>query len=122
MNLNPQSTWYGIRTIYHFGKKKAGTNLFEERVCVFSGKTWDEAFAKAQAEAGTYSKGLGESQPLKLEWHPVQESYLLDDFLDEPPPAIVEAYEVWSQVFEFDGDLAAFVEARYARFHYRPDE
>lgn len=122
MNLDPQCTWYGIRTIYHFGKKKDGKNLFEERVCVFSGKTSDEAFAKAQAEAATYSKHLNESQHLQLEWHPVQESYLLDDFLDEPSPVIVEGYEVWSDVFEFDGDLAAFVQARYERFHYHPDE
>ena len=108
-------SWYGIRTIYHFGKKKDGRNLFEERVTIFSGKTSDEAFAKAHAEAETYAKQL------KLDWHPVQESYLLDDFLDGPAPKI-EGYDVWSQVFEFDGDLRSFMQARYERYFYHPNE
>jgi len=105
-----QLDWFGIRTVYHFGQKKDGTNLFEERVCVFSGVDSDEAFAKAQVEAEEYTTGLG------MEWHPLQECYLLDG------DSLIDGYEVFSQVFEYDGSLDSFVTERYERFRYSPDE
>jgi len=40
-----QSLWFGIRAIYHFGQKKNGTNIFEERIAVFSAGTAKEAHA-----------------------------------------------------------------------------
>lgn len=110
MNEENHIDWYGIRTVYHFGKKKYGTNLFEERICVFSGKDSDEAFEKAQQEADEYVKGQ------KMTWYPLQESYLQDG---DP---LIDGYEVYSEVFEFDGDLETFYKERYARYDYTPDD
>ena len=50
--------WYGIRSIFLFGRKKDGTNVFEERVVVVSATTVERAFAKAQKEAEEYAKVL----------------------------------------------------------------
>ena len=104
-NLN----WLGIRTVYHFGTKLDGTNVFEERVCVFSGKTDAEAFKKAQKEADDYAQ-FG-----RFVSHPVLEAYLLDG------DSFIDGYEVWSELFEFKGGLDAFVKERYERFRYDPD-
>lgn len=114
---NPKDTreetgvcWYGIRTIYRFGKKGDGTNLFEERICVFSGRSKDEAFGKSTREAEEYAKALS------LEWHPVQLAY------EQDGDPLLDGYEVWSEVFEHDGDLASFVKSRYDAYEYHPDE
>jgi hypothetical protein len=48
-------TWYGIRTVYCWGQKSDGKNVFEERVVAFSGASHDEAFDKAKKEATAYS-------------------------------------------------------------------
>jgi hypothetical protein len=103
--------WFGIRTVLHFGRKKDGTNLFEERVCVFSGVDSDEAFEKAEKEADKYCADLDFGSV----WYPEQEAYTL--FWE----VITEGYEVFSQVFEFDGDLDTFYEERYKRYEYTPD-
>lgn len=101
--------WFGIRTIYHSGRKVDGTNLFEERICVFSGKDWDEAFEKAAREADAYASDL------KLSWHTLQEAYQQDG------ESLIDGYEVFSQMFEFKGDLDQFFQERYGRFEYKPD-
>jgi hypothetical protein len=110
MANTPEISWYGIRTVYHFGKKRDGTNLFEERICVFSAVSEDEAFEKGQREAQQYSEFN------KMAWHPVQEAYLQDG------DALIDGYEVWSEVFEFSGDLDSFVASRYQPYAYHPDE
>ena len=110
MSDTPDISWYGIRTVYHFGKKKDGKNLFEERICVFSGASEAEVFEKSQREAQQYSEFH------KMAWHPVQEAYLQDG------DVLIDGYEVWSEVFEFDGGLDSFVTSRYQRYVYHPDE
>lgn len=102
-------TWWSIRTIYLFNTKKDGTNIFEERVCAFSGITDDEVFAKAAIEAEEYS------QFHKMPWHHRQEGYLQDG------DSLIDGYEVWSQLFEYDGDIDAFVKTRYEVFTYNPE-
>ena len=61
--------WFGIRSIYLFGRKKDGTNVFEERVVAFSGRTVAEAFTKARKEADKYARDL------KLKRHQQQVAY-----------------------------------------------
>lgn len=101
--------WFGIRTVYHFGKKNDGTNVYEERVCIFSGENDDEAFEKARREADGYAKDLN------LIWHFQQEAYIQDG------NPLIDGYEVFSELFEFDGDLKTFYEERYTRYTYTPD-
>lgn len=83
--------------------------MFEERICIFSGKTDSDAFKKARKEAREYARIL------HFMHHPVQEAYLQDG---DP---LIDGYEVWSQLFEFRGDLDAFVRERYERFTYHVD-
>lgn len=109
MNPAPTIRWFGIRTIFLFGKKKDGTNIFEERIVVFSGNSEEEAFAKAEAEADRYA------QNLKMERHPRQDAYSQDD---EP---LIDGYEVWSMLYESTEDIHSFVKSKYERYEYRTD-
>lgn len=101
--------WFGIRTIYLFGRKKDGTNVFEERVVVFSGKTVNQAFAKAQKEADRYARDL------KLKRDPWQEAYVQ---VGDP---LIDGHEVWSTLCESRESLRSFVKNRYDKFAYHPD-
>ena len=101
--------WYGIRSIFLFGRKKDGTNVFEERVVVFSGITVERAFAKAQREADKYAKAL----QMKRHWS--MEGYTQDG--DD----LIDGYEVWSVLYESRESLNDFVRTRYGKYRYHPD-
>ncbi|HEX9953506.1 MAG TPA: DUF4288 domain-containing protein, partial [Rubricoccaceae bacterium] len=74
--------WFAIRTVYHFGVKDNGTDVFEERVVCFEAASWDEAHDKAHEESERYARE-GE-----VEAHPAQEGYELDD------GALIDGHEV----------------------------
>lgn len=107
MSYDPNIMWFGIRSVFFQGTRADGINTFEERICVFSGASWDEAFAKAEKEADGYAEVLG------LICHSEQEAYRQDG------DALIDGYEVWSQLFDFKGDLEEFYQLRYARFEYQ---
>lgn len=100
--------WYAIRTIYLFGSKADGTNVFEERVVCFSASTWDEAFSKARAESQAYAEAND------YEAHPDQSGY------EQDGDDLIDGYEVWSELFEARLDLQAFYERRYSVYKYSP--
>ena len=102
--------WYAIRTVYLFGQKADGTNVFEERVVCFSAASWDEANAKGDAESNAYAEANG------FESHPEQAGYELDG------AALVDGHEVWSEMFEARLDLQAFYRQRYEAFAFVPDD
>ncbi len=102
--------WYGIRSIFLFGSKKDGTNVFEERVVVFSATTVERAFAKAKKEAEDYAKVLD------MKRHPYMEAYIQDG--DD----LIEGYEVWSVLCESRENLDSFVKHRYGQYEYHPDK
>ena len=102
--------WYAIRTVYLFGQKADGTNVFEERVVCFAAGDWDEANAKGDAESNAYAEANG------FEAHPEQAGYELDG------AAHVDGHEVWSEMFEARLDLQAFYQQRYEAFAFAPDE
>ena len=102
--------WFGIRTVYHFGVKNDGMNVFEERVVVFSGKTPEEAHAKAELESDAYAADLD------FEAHPEQMGY------EQDGDDLIDGYEVWSELFESDEDLTSFYKSRYSRYEYHPEE
>lgn len=102
--------WYGVRTVYHWGEKSDGTAVFEERVVVFEAYSSDEAHEKASAEAKAYAEGT--------DWviHSDQVSYEHGD-----GEHLIDAYEVWSELFEARCSLGEFYTQRYARFEYQPE-
>jgi hypothetical protein len=102
--------WYGIRSIFLFGRKKDGTNLFEERVVVFSAVTVEQAFAKARKEADAYAKVINGKR------HSYMEAYIQDG------DALIEGYEVWSVLYEARESLNAFVRKQYDKYEYHPDK
>ena len=102
--------WYGIRSIFLFGRKKDGTNVFEERVVVFSGVTVERAFAKAKKEAENYAKVLN------MKMHPYMEAYTQDG--DD----LIDGYEVWSVLYESREALRSFFKMRYDKYQYHPDK
>lgn len=85
-------------------------NIFEERICVFSGTSFEEAFAKAELEADTYAEDISAI------CHSHQEAY------EQDGDTLIDGYEVWSQLFEFNGELEEFFRSRYARYDYHRDE
>jgi hypothetical protein len=102
--------WFGIRSVFFWGTRADGMNIFEERTCVFSGASIDDAFVKSEKEADAYADFIG------AVCHSWQEAYYQDG------DALIDGYEVWSQLFEFKGDLEEFYQLRYARFEYQGDK
>lgn len=114
MSDSDATRWFGIRTVYLFGKKKDGTNVFEERVVAFSGSSEAEAFRKAERESDRYaaSNGIGIG---KMKCHPDMVAYFQDG------ENLIDGYEVWSELFESSEDLESFYTSRYVRYAYEPD-
>jgi hypothetical protein len=112
MDPSPTTTtrWFGIRAIYHFGRKKDGTNIFEERIVVFSAANAEEVFTKAEREADEYARVTN------MQRHPYLEAY------EQDGDDLIDGYEVWSQCFESSEDLESFVKSRYDKYEYHPDD
>lgn len=105
--------WYAVRTIFQFGKKRDGTNVFEERIVVFEAENPGDAFKKAELEANRYAR-TDNKEGFKI--HPDMELYEQDG---EP---LIDGYEVWSQLFETRDDMNDFFAERYTKYAYHPDE
>ncbi|MCW8137851.1 MAG: hypothetical protein KIT58_03010 [Planctomycetota bacterium] len=99
--------WFAVRQLFHFGVADDATNVFEERIVCFAG-TLEEAYRKAEAEADEYSAFHG------LVRHPDLEAY------EQDGEALIDGYEVWSELFESPLSLEAFFAERYGRWRYRP--
>jgi hypothetical protein len=101
--------WYAIRSVYHFGVKDDGSNIFEERVVSLHADSWADAHAKGEVESENYSRENG------FDCHPEQEGYEQDG---EPQ---IDQYEIWSQLFESRLSLVDFFAERYTRYDYSPE-
>lgn len=99
--------WFAIRTVYHFGIKSDGMNVFEERIVCFSAASSDEAHLKASAESAEYEARNN------VIAHPEQSGY------EQDGQALIEGYEVWSELFESRDSLDQFYAKRYGRYEYR---
>lgn len=99
--------WFAIRQLFHFAITDDGRNVFEERVVCFAG-TEEEAYAKAEKEAGEYADFHG------FVVHSRMEGYRQDD---EP---LVDGYEVWSMLYESPLSLDEFYAEHYGKVEYRP--
>ena len=106
---NPAVKWFGIRSVFFFGKKKDGTNVFEERVVVFSANTEEEVFAKAGDEAKQYASAHD------MQWHPWQIAF------EQEGRPLIDGYEVWSELYESSEDFQTFVKSRYEHYEFHPD-
>ena len=104
--------WYAVRTLYLWGQKADGINVFEERVVAFSAETDTDVFAKAQHEADVYAQNADGSG---YEIYPQQISYQLDE------GDLIDGHEVWSQLFEGYESLDEFYQNRYAQYEYHPE-
>ena len=101
--------WYAVRTVYHFGTKADGTNIFEERIVAFEALSFDEALEKADQEAGEYERANA------FVAHEDQMAY------EQDGDDLIDGYEIWSQLFEARLSLNDFYADRYARFDYHPE-
>lgn len=101
--------WYAVRSIFKFGKKQDGTNIFEERIVVFQAVDADEAFSKAEVEAANYAKNDGKPD---FEIHPDMELY------EQDGDPLIDGYEVWSQLFEAKETMDVFFHNRYEKYKY----
>ena len=101
--------WFAIRTVYHFGEKSDGTNVFEERVVCFCAESSEEAHSKASAESANY-----EAQN-HVTAHPEQSGY------EQDGEALIDGYELWSELFESRDTLDQFYARRYGQYEYHPE-
>lgn len=101
--------WYAIRTIYHFGVRDDGLNVYEERVVSFEAPDWPAAHAKAKAESRKYATDQGFSV------HSTQVGY------EQDGAPLIDGYELWSELYESDLSLNDFFVERYAKYDYHPD-
>src|SRR2546423_8720604 len=92
--------WFAIRSVYLFGQKSDGTNVFEERVVAFEAVDPDAAHEKGKVESEQYA------QANQIEVFPERDSYKQDG---EP---LIDAYELWSELFESRQSLADFYASR----------
>ncbi len=101
--------WFAVQSLYLCRTKSDGTNIFEERVVVFTASSFDEAFAKAEQESEQYARANN------FEAHPARESY------EQDGDPLVDGYEVWSVMLEARASLDDFYASRYARYEYHPE-
>jgi len=101
--------WFAIRTVYHFGVKSDGTNVFEERVACFEASNSAEAHRKADAESDAHAKQNN------FVVHPEQSGY------EQDGSSLLDGYEIWSELFESQESLEQFYANRYAKYLYTPD-
>lgn len=100
--------WFAVRTLYAFGVKDDGTNVYEERIVAFEAETWEHAMSKAREEADAYALEQ------EFEAHPDQAIY------EQDGDPLIDGYELWSQLFESQLELSEFYEARYSSYAYSP--
>ena len=101
--------WFAVRSVYLFGVKRNGRNIFEERIVCFRAASADEAHGKAAEESRQYAEDNG------LEAHPERESY------EQDGDDLIDGYELWSELFEADQSLGEFYASRYTKYDYVPD-
>ena len=101
--------WFAVRSVYLWGRKSDGTNVFEERVLCFQAGSPDEAYAKAKRESDGYAAAN------RFDVHPERDAYELDD------DALIDGHEVWSLMLESRQPLPEFYRSRYSDYEYHPE-
>jgi len=104
--------WFAVRSVFKFGEKKDGTNIFEERVVLFRAENEKEAFARAEDEAREY---LDEDDDEEM--HPHLELYKIDDDVDD-----LDGQEVWSFLTQSDLEIEDHFDERFDKAEYQIDE
>src|SRR5689334_19331914 len=101
--------WFAIRSVYLFGQKSDGMNVFEERVVCFEAENWEAAHTKAKAESEQYASDN------RFEVFPERDGY------EQIGDALIDGYEVWSILLESRESLAEFYATRYTKYDYHPE-
>ena len=100
---------YAIRTVHLFGVKADGANVFEKRVISFEAESPDQAHEKVSTELNQYARDNG------MEAHPEQVAHFQDG------EALIDGYELWSELYNSRRPLAAFYESRYSAYDPEPN-
>jgi hypothetical protein len=101
--------WFGIRCIYLFGEKSEGIHIFEERVVCFEAESCAAALEKAKQESEQYAQS--------------NEIEIVGDLVgyQQDGDALIDGYEVWSELFESHESPGEFYANRYAKYCYHPE-
>ena len=110
--VNSAMPWFAVRSVYLFGRKSDGTNIFEERIVCFEGASYDEAFEKAERESDAY---VASASFKDFEVFEVQDAY------EQDGDPLIDGYEVYSKLYESRESLAEFYANRYDRYEYHPE-
>ena len=101
--------WFAVRSVFKFGEKSNGKSIYEERIVCFNSGDVDEALAKAESESEAYAKTLG--------------FYVVGDLMayEQDGEALIDGYELFSQLFESEAAPEEFYRDRYADYRYIPE-
>ena len=102
--------WFAVRSVFKFGEKADGTNIFEERIVGFCAADADEALHKAETESQQYA------QSRRFEVAAEMMAYQQDG------DALIDGYELYSQLFQSKESLQEFYQNRYGRYRYVPED
>ncbi len=100
--------WYATRSLFHFGTKENGINVYEERIVCFEAHDSIEANSKAALESKEYASANG------FEVHDEQVTY------EQDGDSLIDGYELWSELYESEKPLEEFYTEHYRRFLYDP--
>jgi len=98
--------WYAVRSVYHFGTKNDGKNIFEERIVCFKASNFEQANEKGAKESKQYSDDN------RFDVYPEQLTYKQDG------DTLIDGYEVWSELYESYYSLEQFYMERYTNYVY----
>jgi len=101
--------WYAVRSVYHFGTKKNGKNIFEERIVCFEASDFEEANSKGVDESKIYAEENG------FDVYSEQLTYKQDG------ESLIDGYELWSVLYESDKPLEKFYVDLYKTYEYDPE-
>ena len=109
--MNKTINWYAVRTIFHFGNTAKEKYIYEERIVVFCGKNFDEAFEKAVKESIEYDRAIGPKR---------QRPYSIKSAYQQDGDSLIDGYEVWSELNESNLKISSFYKEKYLKFNYKP--
>lgn len=102
--------WFAVRSVYLTNRKQSGgANVFEERIVAIEAENEDQAFEKAEEESARYADYH------HFDAHDEMRMYTQDG------DALIDGYELWSQLYESREDLDTFYKRRYDQYQYHPE-
>jgi hypothetical protein len=102
--------WFAVRALFKFGIKSDGKTVIEERIVCFRADDAEEGLERAVAESDLYAAQTG-----------IQEVHDQFDVFELDGESLIDAYEIWSHLFETHLSLSEFFDEHFLKCRYHPE-